>query len=464
MRKFNLKVFGGISIVFTVLCMSGVSDSSSAVSVKKKLNKLQDAVSTIIEEKCLSCHSQNADLPFYAQIPGIKQLIEKDYRDGLRAADLNRDFIEASKKDIINESIVAKLEWVVENHTMPPTKFTAVHWGSKLSSDDEKVILDWVKQYRKAYYVTGLTSRERVNEPIQPIPDIIPYNKQKAALGKKLFNDTRLSHDNTVACSNCHAIDKGMTDSQQFSTGIQHQSGKINAPTVYNALFNVSQFWDGRAANLREQASQPPLNPTEMGSISWDEILEKLAKDKVLTEEFMIIYPNGWSEKNVTDAIAEYERMFITPNSSFDRWLKGDDTALTKDELKGYQLFKKYKCVTCHVGKSMGGQSFEYMDLKKDYFADRGDVKSADDGLAGFTHDPNDLHRFKVPNLRNIEMTAPYLHDGTVTTLDEAVRIMGIYLVGEDIPKADRDLIVLFLRTVTGEFQGQKVAGTPVAE
>lgn len=202
-----------------------------------------------------------------------------------------------------------------------------------------------------------------------------------------------------------------------------------------------------------------------MGSTSWNEILEKLSKDKKLIEEFLAIYPDGWTEKNVTDVIAEYEKLFITPNSPFDLWLKGDDTALTTVELRGYELFKVYKCATCHVGKSMGGQSFEYMDLKKDYFADHGYVEGVvDDGRIAFTYDPRKLHRFKVPNLRNVEMTAPYLHDGTVTSLDEAVRIMGIYLVGMDISKSDRDSIVLFLRTLTGQFNGQKILGTPILQ
>lgn len=465
MRSVNLISFFCISITLFGLLISSFSYSSQEPLAQKELNQLQDKVVTIIEEKCLSCHSYNTELPFYAKIPGIKQIIEKDFKDGLRASDLHQDFIEASKKGIVDESTVAKLEWVIENRTMPPAKFTAVHWGSRVSKDDEKIILEWVKRYRKAYYATGLASLTRANEPIQPIPDSIPYDKQKAALGEKLFNDRRLSHDNTIRCASCHVLSEGMADGKQFATGINKQTGHVNAPTIYNAVFNIRQFWDGRTANLQEQASQPPLNPIEMGSTSWDEILEKLAKDKKLTEEFLAVYPDGWTEQNVTDAIAEYEKLFITPNSPFDRWLKGDDTALTTAELRGYKLFKAYRCATCHVGKSMGGQSFEYMDLKKDYFADRGYVEGVvDDGRIAFTHDPRDLHRFKVPNLRNIEMTAPYLHDGTVTSLDEAVRIMGIYLVGMDIPKSDRDSIVLFLRTLTGQFNGQKVFGTPVPQ
>jgi len=204
------------------------------------------------------------------------------------------------------------------------------------------------------------------------------------------------------------------------------------------------------------------MNPIEMGSKDWDEICAKLAQDPELTAAFTVVYPDGWNGKNVTDAIAEYEKTLITPNSRFDKWLKGDDKALTAQEIEGYQRFKMYRCSSCHVGKSVGGQSFEYMDLKKAYFEDRGNPLGSDEGLKGFTGKAEDLHRFKVPNLRNVELTAPYLHDGTVTTLDEAVRIMGVYLSGMDIPKGDRDLIVGFLRTLTGEWNGKPLVGEAV--
>lgn len=204
------------------------------------------------------------------------------------------------------------------------------------------------------------------------------------------------------------------------------------------------------------------MNPIEMGSKDWDEICAKLAQDPELTAAFTAVYPDGWNGKNVTDAIAEYEKTLITPNSRFDKWLTGNDKALTAQEIEGYQRFKMYRCSSCHVGKSVGGQSFEYMDLKKAYFGDRGNPLGSDEGLKGFTGKVEDLHRFKVPNLRNVELTAPYLHDGTVTTLDEAVRIMGVYLSGMDIPKGDRDLIVGFLRTLTGEWNGKPLAGEAV--
>ena len=419
-------------------------------------------VSGIVLDKCMACHSRNYDLPFYAKIPGIKEIIEKDFRDGLRAMDLNQELIEAAKDKPVSEATLAKMEWVTLNETMPPAKFTAVHWGSRVSAEDRAAILEWVKSARAAHYASGLAAPAHANEPLQPLPDSVPVKAEKVALGEKLFADKRLSGDNTVACQNCHDYGKAGTDNKRFAEGIRGQFGDINAPTVFNAVFNTRQFWNGRAADLQEQAGGPPLNSIEMGSRNWDEICARLAQDTELTAAFTAVYPDGWSGRNITDAIGEYEKTLITPDSRFDKWLKGDDKALTAQEVEGYQRFKMYRCSSCHVGRSAGGQSFEYMDLKKDYFADRGNPIGSDEGLRGFTKKDADLHRFKVPNLRNIELTGPYLHDGTVTTLDEAVRIMGIYLSGLEVPQGDRDLIVAFLRTLTGEWHGKALAGEVV--
>jgi cytochrome c peroxidase len=229
---------------------------------------------------------------------------------------------------------------------------------------------------------------------------------------------------------------------------------------VFNAVFNFRQFWDGRAANLHEQVAGPPFNPIEMDSKDWQQILDKLLKDEELTGKFMAAYPDGWTPNNIQDAITQYEMTLITPNSRFDKWLKGDDKAVTKAELAGYQKFKDYRCASCHVGKSLGGQSYEFMNLKKDYFGDRGGQPlGSDAGHKNYTKKDEHEHKFKVPNLRNIELTGPYLHDGTVLTLDETVRIMGVYLAGIELPQGDRDNIVAFLRTLTGEYKGKPVQG-----
>lgn len=416
-------------------------------------------VSQIVQDKCMACHTRNYELPFYAKIPGIKQIIEQDYRDGLRAMDLNLELVEVAKNKPVSEVTLAKMEWVTLNNTMPPAKFTAVHWSTKVSEADRTAILDWVKSSRAAHYATGTAAKDKANEPVQPLPTSIKTDPKKVALGEKLFNDKRLSGDDTVACVTCHGLDKGGTDNRRFAEGVRKQVGDINAPTVFNAAYNVKQFWNGRAADLQEQAGGPPFNPIEMDSKDWNQVIAKLSKDADFTATFTAVYPAGWTGDNITDAIAEYEKTLLTPNSRFDQWLMGKKDALTAKEVEGYERFKAYRCASCHVGKTMGGQSFEYMDLKKDYFADRGNPLGSDEGLKGFTNKPEDLHRFKVPNLRNIELTGPYMHDGTVTTLDEAVRIMGVYLSGIDVPANDRASIVAFLRTLTGDFQGKKLTG-----
>ena len=191
-----------------------------------------------------------------------------------------------------------------------------------------------------------------------------------------------------------------------------------------------------------------------MGSTDFNQIIEKLQKDTGYVDEFAAIYGSeGITQNSITDAIAEFEKTLITPNSRFDQYLKGDTNALSADEIAGYELFKENNCATCHVGPSMGGQSFEYLGITADYYADRGTEISADDeGLFGFTNNESDKYKFKTPSLRNIELTAPYFHDGSQETLDAAVKAMFKYQLNKPSPnQGDVDKIVLFLKTLTGE-------------
>lgn len=309
-------------------------------------------------------------------------------------------------------------------------------------------------------YNDGLAG-ERANEPVRPIPLEATYDPAKAALGYELFHDVRLSVDNTVSCASCHDLETAGVDNKQYSVGVNEQIGGVNAPTVYNAVYNFVQFWDGRAATLADQAAGPPLNPIEMASESFDQIIAKLKADSGFMSRFTAVYPDGITQENLTDAIEEFERTLITPDSRFDKWLRGDDSALTAEELEGYGLFKKYDCATCHVGQNLGGQSYELIGLRNHYFADRGlELTHEDNGRFKETQNERDRHRFKVPGLRNVEHTWPYYHDGTRETLEEAVKDMAYYQGDRKLTGKEVDQITAFLKTLTGEYNGKPVSTT----
>ena len=404
---------------------------------------------------CISCHSADPELPFYAKMPVAGKIVMKDIDSGYRAYDI-RPFMDALKDGgDFSEVDLAKIEKVVLDDRMPMPKYYLVHWGSSLTAAKRDIVLDWIRNERIAMYSDDLPEN-RAAEPFRPVDLNVEVDEAKAALGFALFHDPRLSVDNTVSCATCHALETAGVDNHQYSHGVDDQVGGVNAPTVYNAVYNFVQFWDGRAKTLADQAAGPPLNPIEMASPSFDDIIAKLKADKAFAKEFNAVYPDGLTEANITNAIEEFERTLITPNSRFDKWLRGDDSALTAEELAGYELFKQYDCATCHVGKNLGGQSYELMGLRRHYFADRGlELTVEDNGRYKETQQERDRHRFKVPGLRNIEHTWPYYHDGTRETLEEAVRDMGIYQSGVELTQAEVDDITSFLKTLTGEYQGK---------
>ena len=404
---------------------------------------------------CLSCHSADPEVPFYAKMPVAGKIVMKDIDSGYRAYDI-KPVMEALKTgEQVGAVDLAKIEKVVLDDRMPMPKYYLVHWGSSLTSAKRNIVLDWVRKERIAMYDDALPEN-RAAEPVRPIARSVEVDEAKAALGFTLFHDPRLSVDNTVSCATCHALETAGVDNHQYSHGVNDQLGGVNAPTVYNAVYNFVQFWDGRAATLAAQAAGPPLNPVEMASPSFDDIIAKLEADKPFAKAFTAVYPDGITEANITNAIEEFERTLITPDSRFDKWLRGDDSAITADELAGYELFKKYDCATCHVGHNLGGQSYELMGLRRHYFADRGlELTVEDNGRYKETKIERDRHRFKVPGLRNVEHTWPYYHDGTRETLEEAVMDMGRYQSGVELTSAEVDQITAFLKTLTGEYQGK---------
>ena len=409
---------------------------------------------------CLSCHSADPELPFYAKLPVVGDVIMKDIDSGYRAYDMTKFMEDLASGSQVNPVDLAKVEKVVLDRRMPMAKYYLVHWGSYITDQKRDIVLAWVKATREGMYSDGL-SGDRAHEPVRPIDQSLEYDPAKAALGFELFHDKRLSVDNTVSCASCHELENAGVDNHQYSHGVDDQLGGVNAPTVYNAVYNFVQFWDGRAVTLADQAAGPPLNPVEMASPSFDDIIAKLNADRKFAKAFKAVYPDGITQANLTDAIEEFERTLITPNSRFDKWLLGDDSAITEDELEGYELFKKYDCATCHVGQNLGGQSYELMGLRNHYFAERGlDLTHEDNGRYKETQEERDRHRFKVPGLRNVEHTWPYYHDGTRLTLEDAVRDMGYYQSGVELDEDEVEKITDFLKTLTGEYNGTLITTT----
>ncbi len=295
-------------------------------------------------------------------------------------------------------------------------------------------------------------------EPISPIPLKIELDQAKVELGNKLFHDPKLSTNDSVSCATCHLLNKGGTDRLPKSLGMLGSKVPLNSPTVYNSGFQFHQFWDGRVKTLEEQAEQAISAPKEMGGLDWSSIIEKLKKSPEYAEALKEIYGREISKDDLLNAIATFQRSLYTPNAPFDLYLRGNKNAISPQAKQGYNLFKSYGCITCHQGMLLGGNMFQSLGVFGDYFADRGNVIKSDYGRYNVTGKEEDRHVFKVPTLRNVELTAPYFHDGNPQTLDEAIKLMGKYQLGIEIQQKDVDLIMSFLRSLTGEYQGKPLS------
>ena len=284
------------------------------------------------------------------------------------------------------------------------------------------------------------------DEPIQPIVPAKITNPAKVELGKKLFFDPRLSKSGFISCNSCHNLSMGGSDNLPTSIGDRWQQGPINSPTVLNSSLSFVQFWDGRAKDLQEQASGPIANPKEM-ALTHELAVDVLNSIPQYKAEFAKVYGDKKLDiQLVADAIAEFENTLKTPNSRFDQWLKGNKKAITAEELKGYELFKSSGCTACHNGEAVGGTSFQKMGVFEPY-----KTSSPEIGRAGVSKNDAERFFFKVPTLRNVELTYPYFHDGAANTLEEAVEIMGRLQLGKKYTPEEIAQIVAFLKTLTGE-------------
>jgi cytochrome c peroxidase len=446
----KIKTILGITLLLAVAIVLGYKFANTAPD--KSLDANAQAHKVLELGQCMACHAHAPELPFYAKFPVIGPVVKDDAARAIREFDAEAVIKAIENGEKIDEVTLNKLEYSFVNGTMPLAKYYLVHWGSEVNDVEKDMMLNWIESYRTEHHYNGLAAAEYANEPVQVIPDALPVDLAKVELGRMLYNDVRLSVDNTISCASCHDLSKGGTDNKPFSEGVDGQFGGINAPTVFNAVFNFVQFWDGRAENLAAQAAGPPTNPIEMGHKNWRDIETILSADKEFVKVFTEVYPSGVTEENICNAIAEYEKTLITPNSAFDLYLKGNAEAMTAEQIAGYEAFKENSCATCHAGLNFGGLTYEYMGTRAEYFADRGTELTEEDYGRGKQEECAFFdHRFKTPGLRNVALTAPYFHDATQATLLDAVNAMVKYQTNKTISEKEAEQIVDFLNALTGE-------------
>ncbi|MGB6138017.1 MAG: cytochrome-c peroxidase [Shewanella sp.] len=289
-------------------------------------------------------------------------------------------------------------------------------------------------------------STSYASEPIEVIKPAVITNPEKVELGKMLFFEPRLSMSGYISCNSCHNLSLGGVDALPTSVGHNWQEGPINSPTVLNADYMLAQFWDGRAADLKEQAGGPINNPKEMG-YTHELAVDTIRSMPAYIARFKGVYgSNDINIDRITDAIAVFEKTLVTPNSPFDKYLEGDQKAISAEALAGYQLFKSKGCVSCHNGPAVGGTMYMKMGLVKPFH-----TNNPAEGRKGVTGKEADKFVFKVPTLRNIELTYPYFHDGSVWGLEEAVNTMADIQLGQKMSSEEISQMVEFLKTLTGE-------------
>lgn len=290
--------------------------------------------------------------------------------------------------------------------------------------------------------------------PLQPLPKPPVVDDRRVELGRRLFNEPRMSANGSISCASCHKLDHAGADDKSLSLGVDGKPVEVNTPSVFNASLNFRQFWDGRAETLEDQAHTVVQSPTEMGG-NWSTVVQRIAADPSYRKAFTDAYPDAVTQKNIQGALADYERTLLSTKSRFDQYLAGDTDILTTEEKYGYERFQNYGCIACHQGVNIGGNMFQKFGVLGDYFAARGNPTKADLGRFNVTGEEEDRNVFKVPSLRNVAVTAPYFHDGSEQTLEGAVAVMFKYQLGRIPSEEDTSLIVKFLKTLTGEWEGK---------
>lgn len=303
-----------------------------------------------------------------------------------------------------------------------------------------------------------------------PAPADNPTTPEKVELGRMLYFDPRFSQTGTVSCNTCHNLMLGGEDNRAVSMGVHGKTGGRSSPTVWNSAFASAQFWDGRAASLEDQAKGPVVNPVEMGMTDVEKAMDRVRAIPGYKRYFVKAFgdKDPLTVDNAAKAVAAFERTMITPNSPYDRYVKGDKSALNEQQQRGMQAFADNGCVSCHSGAAFSGPAMPAgtgFFMKFPTFADNAYVKQydlmKDKGRFDVTGKDADMHLFKVPTLRNIALTAPYFHNGSVRTLDEAVRVMAKTQLNQELNDAQVEDMVAFLNSLTGEFPQQPLPQLP---
>lgn len=444
-------VLGALS--FPLINLVCTPDNSGLLPARSDGVPRWSKVQPILAKKCVVCHAQKAKRPFYAGFPIAKSMMDTDVKAGQAWLDMPVELYRKGKVPL-SEAALAKIEYALNRNSMPPGEYLALHWNHRLGAADKKELRAWIRETRHKFFTTPGVAKRFAGTALQPLPTNVKVDPAKVALGERLYNDKRLSGDDTLSCASCHGLDTGGTDRRPTSIGIKKQVGPINSPTVFNAGFQFAQFWDGRSPDLADQAGGPVANPLEMGS-NWKQVIGKLRADEELNKAIVAIYGEKYTGKDLQDAIAAFESTLVTPGR-FDRFLRGDAAALTKAEQNGYHVFLKKGCAACHVGLVLGGQSFEKMGLHKSYFKGR-KLTDADLGRYNVTKHAVDKHRFKVPMLRNIALTGPYFHDAKTKDLAKAIQIMSDHQLGDGLSKSEQAAVLAFLKALTGTYKGKQL-------
>ncbi len=408
----------------------------------------------ILESKCAACHGTNPEYSLLLDILSFGK-IHRDIEGAQRSFRLDANATAGIRSGNVD---YIKMDKVLRTRRMPPSAYSMVHLGSRLTPSDVELLRCRYKED---------AAMARAFSPILPAAEAEnDVETLRRHLGHRLYFDTRLSTTNEVSCASCHDLTLGGTDNKPKSEGVPGADGKpqlggVNAPTFYNAAGNIRQFWDGRAADLKEQAAGPPLNPVEMGYATpkdWEKIAAKLRQDPELEAFFALVYGElGITGDTITDAIAAFEKTLVTPDSAFDNYLKGDASALTEEQQAGMEAFVRYGCASCHSGPALGGISFEYISTHAPFhsFMPK-DYQEGAHGLADFTKQEEHTDMFRVPTLRNVALTAPYFHTGAVNSLKEAVRIMFETQAGPgSATESTIRNVTSFLEAQTGKLNGK---------